>query len=81
MVPPHEGRISMESVDVKTFANVLGEWAGVYDGGKITVVYGLIRYRDVLDPAIEHEPRFCYWHSYKRNGLNIGGPPDYNKAT
>ena len=80
MIAPNS-KDSIVSFDIKTWANVLGEWASLYQGEKITVIYGLIKYRDVLDPKVEHETRFCNWHSYKRNGLNVGGPPEYNKAS
>jgi hypothetical protein len=80
MIPPRE-EVSILHTDIKTSAEITGEWDEVWSGRKITVIYGLIQYRDVLDPSVEHETRFCYWHSFKREGLNVGGPPEYNGAT
>jgi len=80
MIPPQDANITLESIDIRQKANMPDQWSAVWSGDKITVVYGFITYLDVLDPSVEHETKFCYWHSYKRNGFHVGGPSEYNKA-
>jgi hypothetical protein len=66
-------------VNARSVANL--DWDVVFHGKKSCVWYGVIAYRDVLDPSLLHETGFCFWYNGRHVGLNIGGPPEYNKAT
>jgi hypothetical protein len=57
------------------------QWREVSYGLKEVVCYGIVRYRDVLDPSILHESAFCYSYSGQRIRYGICGPAEYNKAT
>jgi hypothetical protein len=45
------------------------------------ILYGCVRYHDLLDSASPHETRFCY--RYVRDGgyLTLAGPEEYNQRT
>jgi hypothetical protein len=57
------------------------EWLAICDGSKVFVWYGIVAYRDVLNPIIPHETGFCYWYSARQTGLQVGGPDKYNRTT
>jgi hypothetical protein len=78
MLAPKEP-ITIESGDAKRSAE--NDWQYIYNGAKVFVWYGVVKYRDILDASVLHETAFCHWYSSKRTGLHIGGPTEYNKAT
>ncbi len=54
------------------------EWDRVFRGEKMVVWYGVVLYRDVLTPNIEHRTRFCYCFAYNKPGLHGSGHPGSN---
>jgi hypothetical protein len=61
----------------------LADW---FVGNRALVLYGFIRYQDVLPEPEEHESRFCMISQFPRVwpapvGFRFGGPPAYNRYT
>jgi len=44
-------------------------------------IYGVVRYRDLLQSSEIHETRFCYFYSPPIDEFILGGPSDYTKYT
>jgi hypothetical protein len=57
-----------------------GSWNEVYRGTKRLVWSGVVRYRDILNPDILHETRFCYWYAPNHGHPQVGAS-EQNTAT
>lgn len=64
--------------------------AEIAESRKRFVVYGKVRYLDVLAetnrnpyliPDSSHETRFCYWYNPALSKMLVGGPEGYNQHT
>ena len=55
--------------------------ADIREGRKRLMIFGCLRYLDMLDPSTTHETRFCYWYNPAFSNLVLGGPAEYNQRT
>jgi hypothetical protein len=55
--------------------------ADLRQGRKWFMIYGCVRYNDMLDASQSHETRFCYRYDPASMQLFLSGPKDYNQRT